>query len=107
VRIAGLRAGVERLGFEFVDHGNIAVPTPESREPKNPRAHFLPEIAKSCRRLRGRVERILAEGALPVVIGGDHSIAIGTVAAISSSHHRLGQSIGLLWFDAHGDTMRL
>jgi arginase len=103
VRIAGLRAGVERLGFEFLDKGNIAVPQPESREPKNPRAHFLPEIAKSCRRLRGRVERILEEGAFPVVIGGDHSIAIGTVAAISSFHHRRGQSIGLLWFDAHGD----
>jgi arginase len=54
-------------------------------------------------RLRQRVERILEDGAFPLVIGGDHSIAVGTVGAISSFHHRRGERIGLLWFDAHGD----
>jgi arginase len=53
--------------------------------------------------LRARVERALEEGDLPLVIGGDHSIAVGTVAAISSHYHARGEQIGLLWFDAHGD----
>lgn len=103
VRIAGLQEAVQRLGLEFEDHGNVGVPQPESREPKDPHARFLFEIANCCRRLRARVERLLETGEFPLVVGGDHSIAIGTVAAISSFHHRRGQKIGLLWFDAHGD----
>mgnify|MGYP001593436996 CR=1 FL=1 len=103
MRIAGLEDGVRRLGLEYEDRGNLGVPQPESREAKNPRARFLFEIANCCRRLRGRVERVLDEGAFPLVVGGDHSIAIGTVAAISSHYHRRAQKIGLIWFDAHGD----
>jgi arginase len=103
VRIAGLEAGIERLGLECEDRGNVAVPQPESRQPRDPHARFLFEIANCCRRLRARVEKVLEDGAFPLVIGGDHSIAIGTVAAISSFHHRRGQPIGLIWFDAHGD----
>ena len=103
MRIAGVEEGLRRLGLEFEDRGNVPVPQPESRIPKDARARFLPEIVNCCRRLRGRVERILEEGAFPLVVGGDHSIAMGTVAAISSFHHRRGERIGLLWFDAHGD----
>ena len=103
LRIAGIEAGVQGLGLEFEDRGNVPVREPASRQPPNPRARFLDEIVECCRALRARVEAILEEGAFPVVIGGDHSIAIGTVAAISSYHHRQGRSIGLLWFDAHGD----
>ncbi|MCE9594469.1 MAG: arginase [Planctomycetes bacterium] len=103
LRIAGLEDGVRALGLEYEDKGNIGVPQPESREPKNPKARFLFEIANCCRRLRARVERILDSGAMPIVVGGDHSIAIGTVAALSSWHHRRAEKIGLIWFDAHGD----
>lgn len=103
VRIAGIEDAVRGLGFEFEDLGNVAVPEPEMRVPKNPKARFLQEIHKSCARLRRRVEGALDGGALPLVIGGDHSIAMGTVAAISSHYHRSKQAIGLLWFDAHGD----
>jgi arginase len=103
MRIAGLEEGVRRLGIDFQDRGNIAVPPPESREPKDPHARFLSEIVKCCKRLRGRVEQILDEGAFPLVVGGDHSIAVGTVAAISSWHLRRSEQIGLIWFDAHGD----
>jgi arginase len=103
VRIAGIEPALRRMGLEFSDMGNVGVPVPESREPKDPRARFLGEIAHCCRRLRQRVERILEQDAFPLVIGGDHSIAVGTVAAISSFHHRRGESVGLLWFDAHGD----
>jgi arginase len=103
VRIAGLEEGVRRLGLEFVDLGNVPVPEPETRLPRDPRARFAEEIAECCRALRARVESVLEEGAFPVVIGGDHSIACGTVAALSSFHHRRGERIGLIWFDAHGD----
>jgi arginase len=103
LRIAGIEEGIRRLGLDFEDRGNVAVPQPESRVPKDPRARFLAEIGNCCRRLRVRVERILEDGAFPLVVGGDHSIAMGTVAAISSFHHRRGERIGLLWFDAHGD----
>ncbi len=103
MRIAGLEEGVRRMGLEFEDRGNIAVPQLESRVPRDPKARFQEEIARCCRRLRSRVERILEDGAFPLVIGGDHSIAVGTVAAISSHHHRRKEKVGLLWFDAHGD----
>jgi arginase len=103
VRIAGLQAQLERMGLAVQDRGNVAVPQPESRVPKNLRARFLNEIAHTCTRLRARVERILDEGVFPVVLGGDHSIAMGTVAGISSWHAARGAKIGLIWFDAHGD----
>ncbi len=103
LRIAGIEEGVRGLGLEFEDRGNVPVREPASRTPKNPKARFLDEIAACCRDLRGKVERILEDGAFPLVVGGDHSIACGTVAAISSFHHRKKQKIGLIWFDAHGD----
>ena len=103
VRIAGVAEKLRRMGIEFEDRGNVSVPQPESREPKNKHARFLPEIARACARLRSRVERILEDGVFPLVVGGDHSIAVGTVAALSSFHDRRDEQIGLIWFDAHGD----
>jgi arginase len=103
IRIAGLEEGVRSLGLGFVDRGNVSVREPESRIPKNPKARFLDEIAECCGRLRAKVEMILAANEFPLVVGGDHSIACGTVAGISSHYHKKGQKIGLIWFDAHGD----
>jgi arginase len=103
IRIAGLEDGIRRLGLAYEDRGNLAVPAPESREPRDPRARFLAEISRACQRLRVKVEKVLEDGAFPLVFGGDHSIAVGTVAAIASYHHRRNQRIGLIWFDAHGD----
>jgi arginase len=103
LRIAGIDEGVRGLGLEFEDRGNVPVREPASRVPPNARARFLDEIAECCRALRRKVEGILEEGSFPLVVGGDHSIACGTVAAISSFHHRRKEKIGLIWFDAHGD----
>ena len=103
IRIAGIEDGVRSLGIAFEDRGNVPVHEPASRVPRNPKAKFLDEIAECCRALRQRVEGILEDGSFPLVVGGDHSIACGTVAAISSFHHRKKQKIGLIWFDAHGD----
>jgi arginase len=103
IRIAGLEEGLKRLGLAYEDRGNLAVPA------RNRASRAIPRRV-SCTRSRApasacasSVERMLEDGAFPVVIGGDHSIAIGTVAAISSFHHRRNQRIGLIWFDAHGD----
>ena len=103
IRIAGLGRRVEELGREFEDRGNVPVLRPETRDPRNPRARFVGTIAHSCERLRNRVERILDDGAFPLVVGGDHSIACGTIAGISSWHARRKKKIGLIWFDAHAD----
>jgi len=103
IRIAGIEESLRAFGLEFTDHGNVAVPEPESLVPQNTRARFLKEITDGCRRLRGAVTAALDEESLPLVVGGDHSIAVGSVAATSSWHHRRGERIGLLWFDAHAD----
>lgn len=103
LRIAGLEARVRALGLAFEDRGNVPVEEPESLDPRNPRARFLQEIAEACAQVRLRVERILADGAFPLVVGGDHSIAAGTLAGLSSFHQQRGARIGLIWFDAHGD----
>ncbi|MEM7309255.1 MAG: arginase [Planctomycetota bacterium] len=103
IRIAGLAAGVKKLGLGFEDLGNVPVPRPESPSARNPNARFLPEIARCCQRLRARVERVLEDGAIPLIVGGDHSIACGTVAGVSSWYHGRGEKIGLIWFDAHAD----
>ncbi len=103
IRIAGLRDRLAEMGRRFVDRGNVAVARPETRDPKNPRARFLREISACCADLRDEVLLALEAGALPLVVGGDHSIACGTVAGLSSWYHRRGEKIGLIWFDAHAD----
>lgn len=103
MRIAGLEEKVRELGLGFEDRGNVDVPEPEELEPHDVHARFLAEITEACRELRRRVERILEDGAFPLVVGGDHSIACGTVAGISSFYARRRQRIGLVWFDAHSD----
>ena len=103
IRIAGLAARIEALGHSFMDRGNVPVLRPEGHDPRDPHARFLGSIAHCCERLRDRVARVLAGDELPLVIGGDHSIACGTVAGISGWHHARGEKIGLIWFDAHAD----
>ena len=103
MRIADLERHVRSLGIEFEDRGNVPVQDPESLQPDNPKARFLDEIAECCVRLKGRVEGILDDGCFPLVIGGDHSIACGTVAGITSHYHKQKEKVGLIWFDAHGD----
>lgn len=103
MRIAGLERAVRSLGLEFEDLGNVHVDAPERRDPRDPHARFLSEIAACCRELRDEVQQILSAGSFPLVIGGDHSIAVGTVAGISSFHHARNERVGLIWFDAHSD----
>src|SRR5215510_10105771 len=76
IRIAGLNQAIARLGYEVSDAGNVHVHPPEAMNQINPRARFLPEIAAAATELAAMVEAALEEGTVPVVLGGDHSIAV-------------------------------
>jgi len=103
VRIAGLNTKLEALGYAVRDHGYIAVAPPETRSEGDERLRFGREITRTCLRLRDRVSAILDGGALPIVLGGDHSIAMGTVAGVAEHLDRRGGKLGVLWIDAHAD----
>jgi arginase len=104
VRVAGLGAKLGALGYDVQDLGNLAVAQAESVRDAGPRnARYLPEIAASCERLAELVEKALNGGRMPLVLGGDHSIAAGTVAGVSNHFRKTDRSIGLLWIDAHAD----
>jgi arginase len=104
LRIAGLGERLAQLGYEVVDKGDITAPTPETRVPRTPRKKYIAEIATVCRRLYRTALGSLTRGAFPIVLGGDHSLAAGSVAAAARwawQSHRL--PLGLIWVDAHGD----
>lgn len=103
LRIAGLGAALRELGYEVAREDDIAAPAMETRGPEDLKARFKPQILEVCARLAALVKRYLTEGEFPLVIGGDHSIAMGTVAGVASYCRDRGQGIGLIWFDAHGD----
>lgn len=103
IRIAGVTAGLRHLGFHVEDDGDVGVPAPETRDPGSPNARYLEPIYHVCNRLRLRVRRSLETGEIPVVLGGDHSIAIGTVSGVAEHFRNRGQKVGLIWVDAHGD----
>ena len=103
IRIAGVGRQLRDLGYQVTDDGNVAVPAPESRDQGDTHARFLGEIYHVCNRLRLRVRRILEAGEVPLVLGGDHSIAMGTVAGVAEHYRGRGEKIGLIWVDAHAD----
>lgn len=99
LRYEELEARLEGLGLEVVDYGNVTAELPERAFVTDVRARYLPEILASCTQIAGAVSDIAGRGETPLVIGGDHSIAIGTLAGL---HHVHGPG-GVLWLDAHGD----
>ena len=103
VRVAELNERLRQLGYEIADVGNIAVRNAEMMQVTNPRAKYLPEIAAACQQLADQVEAALNAGAIPIVLGGDHSIAAGSVAGLSAYYRKHEQRVGVIWFDAHGD----
>jgi arginase len=103
LRIAGLCDRLIRLGYDVTDTGDVAVRIPESADAGSERARFRDEIADTNRALAERVAASLEAGALPIVLGGDHSLSIGSIAGAASWAAREGDDLGLLWFDAHAD----
>jgi arginase len=99
IRYAGLNHHLESIGFMVSDLGNIEVPIPETALIKDPKLKYLNEIVKMAETLALWVEKVLNDGQFPLVIGGDHSISIGTLAGIT----RLKPGVGIIWVDAHGD----
>lgn len=103
VRIAGLAERLSQLGCQVVDRGNVPVPIPETQMPRYPQKKYIRDIARACQKLYHRVYRSHTEGALPIVVGGDHSLAAGSVAASADFAAATHGQIGLVWVDAHGD----
>jgi arginase len=99
IRYAGLDTRLEQLGHECIDLGNVEAAVPEAAPVGDEQARFLPEIKATCSRVADRVAEAAAEGHMPLVLGGDHSVALGSLAGLARAH---GQG-GVLWLDAHGD----
>jgi len=103
LRVAGLNQKLTELGYQTKDLGNVVVDQPESLPTGPAHARYLPQIAHTCARLADMVERAADKGQVPVVLGGDHSAAVGTVAGMSRHLRKKGHKLGLLWIDAHAD----
>ncbi len=103
LRVAGLQSRLKQLGHQVEDIGNIAVKQPEEQHYGERRAKYLNEIAETCRGLAEIVGRTAEEGYLPVVLGGDHSIAIGSMSGVAGHFRKQSKRVGYIWLDAHGD----
>jgi arginase len=99
IRYAGLEERLQSLGFDVRDEGNVETAVAEATALRDERARFLPEIHDTCELVAARVAEATKRGALPLVLGGDHSVALGTLGGLASVH---GPG-GVLWIDAHSD----
>jgi arginase len=103
LRYADLNEKLQELGHEVQDLGDMDVIIPEMRHFGDPKAKYLREIADACTHLAQTVLNVYEEGGIPLVLGGDHSIAVGTVSGMSEAFRRDRKQLGLIWFDAHAD----
>jgi arginase len=102
IRYAGLEQRIEELGRAYIDLGNVQTAVAEAATVGDERARYLGEILLTCRRVADLVGQVYEEGRLPLVLGGDHSVAIGTLGGLG----RVAGPGGVLWVDAHGDLNR-
>ena len=104
IRLAGLQQRLESLGHEVTDYFSpIDIKPADYDDEGNPKAKYLNPIVRSCTQLALAVEESFREGDFPLIIGGDHSIALGSVAGVSAACIRQGKKLGILYVDAHGD----
>jgi len=103
VRIAGLREGLERLGYKIIDSGDIFIQIMERQKITNPKLKYVNQIVKTSTILAKKVEKTLEMGRFPLCIGGDHSMALGSLAGISAYCKKNKLKLGLIWIDAHAD----
>ena len=99
IRYAGLDGRIAELGYEYVDHGNVGTAVAEATSQGDEHARFLPQIKQTCRHIAELVAEAVRGGFVPIVLGGDHSVALGTLGGLSEVH---GPG-GAVWIDAHGD----
>ena len=103
LRIAGLGERISALGYPVVDRGNVAAAVPETKARGHERKRYIREISRVCTRLYQTTTTSLDDGALPIVLGGDHSLSAGSVAAAAAHARRTRKKLGVIWVDAHGD----
>jgi arginase len=103
VRIADLRLKLESLGYKVVDSGDINIQIAEKQKVINPKLKYLKEILKTSYKLAKQVEKVLENRQFPLCIGGDHSMALGSLAGISAYCRKHNRTPGVIWIDAHAD----
>lgn len=103
MRIVGLGEKLEKLGYQVADWGNITVPIRHVLPIGDTKLRYLSAIVQANSELADKVETALQEGAIPVVLGGDQAISVGTIAGVSSFFRQRRQKVGVIWFDAHAD----
>jgi arginase len=103
LRLAGLGSRIAALGYSVEDLGNVFVEQQESTPLGPANAKYLSQIASACSSLADMVDRAVREGRFPLVLGGDHSVAAGTVAGVSNAYRQQEKKIGVIWVDAHAD----
>jgi arginase len=103
LRIAGLSDALSRLGLQVRELGTVTAPGPETSEPGESRARYLTEISQVCGTTRRVLLDAMQDGCFPLVVGGDHSLSIGSVAAVADHFRARDEKIGLIWVDAHAD----
>ena len=103
IHLAGLKQELEALGHHVHHTFAITVPSQEMSSHGDPHARYLPEIVRVCSELADQVEQELEAGNFPIVLGGDHSVAIGTISGLARYWRKRGKRVGVLWVDAHTD----
>ncbi len=103
-RVADIDEKLRALGYDVKDTGDLDVQIQETRKAGDPRLKYLKEIRETCEALRDSVVEALRGERMPVVLGGDHSLAMGTIAGLARFHRERKQKVGLIWFDAHADS---
>jgi arginase len=99
IRYAGLDDRIEGLGYDYADRGNVGTAVAEAIDAGDEHARFLPQIKETCRHIAELVADAAGAGSIPIVLGGDHSVALGTLGGL----HRVHGPGGVIWIDAHGD----
>ena len=103
MRVAGLRQRAAQLGYEVRDLGDLRMDCYASQPAPGEKLRYLPEITAASVQLATDEKAVIEGGEFPIILGGDHSIAIGSVAGVTSFYRQRGESVGLIWFDAHAD----
>ncbi|OQY74039.1 MAG: arginase [Ignavibacteriales bacterium UTCHB2] len=103
LRIAGLESKLKALGYKVEDTGDINIEIMERQKIINPKLKYLDEILKTSKKLAARIEKVLEQNKFPLCLGGDHSMALGTLAGIASYCRKNNLTLGVIWIDAHAD----
>lgn len=103
LRVARINQRIAQLGYEVRDIGDLRIERPDYLAEPLEKPKYLREISRACEDIAVEVQNVLSANELPITLGGDHSIAIGSIAGVSSFFRQRNEQVGLIWFDAHAD----